>query len=288
MNDPIPHPEADAAANAASDTPRPAAAMVRNQADGLRDLFGHGGPVVYCVASALTPDATVTLGLGAAHALRRHGHLTLLVDEVPLFERQSLKGFPFPVRYDLGQVFSGTVALNRALRKVSENLWFAAGVKVRGAVDSKRTRGPSLAAMLQRTELDFEFVVVTTCEPFGSAMACYGEDIQRIVVAAPDDGSLTRALAHVRELSVSQGGGPVPVLIVGGQDAQAGHDAFERLSSASLHMLEQPLEFLGWVRAASASAFGVGGAAGAHDDGLVLPISLYQILAKRIAAHAEH
>jgi hypothetical protein len=252
--------------------------MSSNQADGLRAMFGTGEPVVYCVASALPPDATVTLGLGTAHALRRGGHLTLLVDEVPLFERQSLKGFAFPVRFDLGQVFSGSVALNRVLRKVTENLWFATGVKVRGAVDSKRVRGPSLVKMLQRTELDFEFVVVATCEPFGSAMACYGESVQRIVVAAPDDASLTRALAHVRELSIISGGEAVPVLLVGGADAGEGRAAFDRLATASQQLLEQPLDFLGWVRSASASAFGDD----SGDQGLTLPVSLYQMLAGRM------
>ncbi len=272
-----PHEESQAHA-----APEPRS-LGRNQADGLRAMFGNGEPVVYCVASALTPDATATLGLGTAHALRRGGHLTLLVDEVPLFERQSLKSFAFPVRFDLGQVFSGTVALNRVLRKVSENLWFATGVKVRGAVDGKRTRGPSLVAMLQQTELDFEFVVIATCDPFGSAMACYGDKVKRIVVAAPDDASMSRALSHVRELSVTNGGDAVPVLVVGGADAQAGRQAFDRLAQASRQLLEQPLEWLGWVRSASASAFASpGGDSG--DDGIVLPVSLYRMLAGRIAA----
>lgn len=257
-------------------------AIGRTQADGLRAMFGNGVPVVFCVASALTPDATVTIGLGTAHALRRGGHLTLLVDEVPLFERQALKGFSFPVRYDMGQVFSGAVALNRTLRKVADNLWFAAGVKVRGTVDSKRARGPSLVAMLQRTELDFEFVVVSTCEPFGTSMGCYGDTVRHIVVAAPDDASLTRALSHVRELSVSTGGDVVPVLMVGGADAQAGRAAFDRLAQASQQLLEQPLEWLGWVRSASASAFGDD-----SDGGTMLPVSLYRMLAGRMTARAQ-
>lgn len=260
-------------------TPAAPRAIGRTQADGLRAMFGAGGPVVFCVASALTPDATVTIGLGTAHALRRGGHLTLLIDEVPLFERQALKGFSFPVRYDLGQVFSGAIALNRTLRKVAENLWFGAGVKVRAMVDSKRARGPSLVTMLQRTELDFEFVVVSTCEPFGPSMGCYGDCVRHIVVAAPDDTSLTLALSHVRELSVTTGGDTVPVLMVGGADAQAGRAAFDRLAQASQQMLEQPLEWLGWVRSASASAFGDD-----QDGGTVLPVSLYRVLAGRMTA----
>ena len=38
--------------------------IARNQADGLRTMFGQREPVVFCVASALSPDATVALGLG--------------------------------------------------------------------------------------------------------------------------------------------------------------------------------------------------------------------------------
>lgn len=283
----IPDPDPDVAFDSvATDTSAPARAserrsMQRNQADGLRAMFGRAEPVVVCVASALPPDATVTLGLGTAHALSGGGHLTLLVDEVPLFERQSLKGFAYPVRYDLGQVFSGGIALNRVLRKVEDKLWFATGVKVRGTVDRKRARGLSLVAMLQQTDLDFEFVMVTTCEPFGSSMRCYGELVHRIVVAAPDDASLTRALAHVRELSVTAAGTPVPVLMLGGADAAAGRHAFERLDAASQQLLEQPLQWLGWVRSAEASAFGEN-----PDDGLSLPISLYRLLAGHIRAQS--
>jgi hypothetical protein len=253
--------------------------MHRNQADGLRAMFGRAEPVVVCVASALPADATVTLGLGTAHALSGRGHLSLLVDEVPLSERQSHQGFAYPVRYDLGQVFSGVVALNRVLRRVDEKLWFTTGVKVRAAVDGKRARGPSLVTMLQQTELDFEFVVIATCEPFGSSMRCYGEAVHRLVVAAPDAASLSRALAHVRELSMTSGGSPVPVLMLGGADESAGRVAYERLDAASQQQLEQPLQWLGWVRTAEASAL-----SSDPDDGLSLPISVYQMLAGHVLA----
>ena len=251
--------------------------IARNQADGLRTMFGLREPVVFCVASALSPDATVALGLGTAHALRRRGHLTLLVDEVPLFERQSLST-PFPVRYDLGQVFGGDVALNRALRKVMDNLWFASGMRVKAAVNSKRARGPSLVRMLQGTELDFDVVVVATCEPFGSTMRCYGNQIHRVMVVGIDDASLTRGLSHVRELSIMSGGEPVPVMVVGGQDADTARQAFDRLEAGSMELMEQPLAWMGWFRAASTSVFG-----DSPVDGDFLPITMYQLLARHMA-----
>lgn len=261
------------------DTPTPSG-IARNQADGLRSMFGRREPVVFCVASALSPDATVALGLGTAHALRRRGHLTLMVDEVPLFERHSLTT-PFPVRYDLGQVFGGDVALSRALRKVMDNLWFASGVRVRATVDNKRVRGPSLVRMLQSTELDFDVVVVATCEPFGSTMRCYSSQIHRVMVVGTDDASLTRGLSHARELSILSGGEAIPVMVVGEQDADAAHQVFERLAAASMELLEQPLAWMGWFRAASTSAFGDSPLAGDF-----LPISMYQLLAQHMAERA--
>jgi hypothetical protein len=255
-------------------------AIGRNQADGLRALFGDGAPAAYCIASSLMPDATATIGLGTAHALRKNGHRTLLVDEVPLFERQSLKGFAYPTRYDLGQVFKGDVALERALKRVAPNLWFATGVKVRKAVADHRARGPSLVERLRACDPPLDVVVITTCEPFGASISCYGDDVQRIVVSGADDASLTRALSHVRELSVGTTGDPVAVLMVGGAGEDVARAAFERLQRAAQSLLEQALVWNGWVRAASASAFGESDA-----DGLVLPVSLYHTLARRIAAH---
>lgn len=261
------------------DLPRPSG-IARSQADGLRSMFGQREPVVVCVASALSPDATGALGLGTAHALRRRGHLTLLVDEIPLFERQSLTSL-FPVRYDLGQVFSGDLALSRALRKVMDNLWFASGVRVRATVNDKRAQGPSLVRLLQSTELEFDVVVVATCEPFGNTMRWYGHQIHRLMVVGTDDASLTRGLSHLRELSIVSSGEAIPVMVVGGPNADTAQQAYERLAVASMDLLAQPLCWMGWFRTASTSSFGDNTLSGDF-----LPISMYHLLARHMAEQA--
>jgi len=61
-----------------------------DQAAGLRQLFGEGFARVWCLVSSLPGDPTVMVALGAANALRRAGQRVLLVDEVPLTNRNLL------------------------------------------------------------------------------------------------------------------------------------------------------------------------------------------------------
>lgn len=255
---------------------------VADQAGGLRALFGNGPAKAWCLASALTPDATVTLGIGTAHALRHAGHRVLLVDEVPLTERQQHTSLSFPVRYDLSKVMSNLVGVQQALAPMQEKMWFATGMSMRKAYQTKKTRLPHLSQRLVDAEIDIDFIVVATNEPFSGSLGLYGAELQRVIVAAPDEESMMRATLMIRELSVVSGGAPIPVLIVGGETEEAGMEGFHKIASVAQSVLAQPLECLGWIRAASAKAFEK---PGQHDGkGLTLPVTLYQMMAKTISA----
>lgn len=255
---------------------------VADQAGGLRALFGNGPAKTWCLASALTPDATVTLGLGTAHALRHAGHRILLVDEVPLIDRQQHTSLSFPVRYDLSKVMSNLVDVQQALSPMQDKMWYATGLNLRKAFITKKTRMPHLSQRLVDAEIDVDFIVVATNEPFAPSLSLYGADLQRVIVVAPDETSMMRAALMIRELSVVSGGAPIPVLIVGGETEDVGMEGFHKMASVAESVLAQPLECLGWVRAASASAFDK---PGHHDSkGLTLPVTLYQMMAKTIAA----
>jgi hypothetical protein len=255
---------------------------VPDQAGGLRTLFGNGPAKAWCLASALTPDATVTLGIGTAHALRHAGHRILLVDEVPLADRQQHTSFSFPVRYDLSKVMCNLIGVQQALAPMQEKMWFATGMNMRKAFTNKKTRMPHLSQRLVDADIDVDFIVIATNDPFGGSLALYGAEVQRIIVAAPDETSMMRATLMIRELSVISGGAPIPVLIVGGDTEEAGMAAFDKIASVAESVLAQPLDCLGWIRAASASAFEKPGEQ--DGKGLTLPVTLYQMMAKTISA----
>jgi hypothetical protein len=80
----------------------------------------------------------------------------------------------------------------------------------------------------------------------------------------------------VSELAVLFGGSPIPVLSVGGGSQEIGDESFESLQRQAYELLDQPLDYLGWVRAMQfATAQG-------DESEPMMPSSLYRLMASRI------
>ena len=223
-----------------------------DQAAGLRNIFGSELSRVICIASTLDPDSTLHLGHGTAHSIKQLGHRVLLVDEIPLSERKTMSGFLHPVRYDLGQVFTSSVDLDRSIKSVEENLWYATSVKLRPEVIRRFAKYPQLDQRLVNHEIDIDYIIFPTTDPDANIVAYYGSNIKRILVTASDHQSLKKALVMVRQMAILQVDEPLSILIVGGDDEAAGSEAFEKLNKASASALEQPLNFIGWIKALTA------------------------------------
>ena len=245
-----------------------------DQAEGLRELFGPQTAKAYCLASTLDADCTAMLGVGTAHALANSGHRTLLIDEVPLSERRQLQGFAYPVRYDLGQVLSGFVSLNQALRPVSEKLTFAIGNRVRRALEAHEAKPPTLAMRLLSAQIDIDFILIASRAPHAGALGLYAEDVRRIVVAGLDAQALKKSLELLRELSVFYPDDPQPVLVVGGQTEAEGQAAFQSIATQAQTALGIEIQSAGWIPAA---------ALGNMDTSMMLPASLYRALAGAVS-----
>ena len=223
-----------------------------DQAAGLRDIFGSEMCQIICIASTLDPDSTIHLGHGTAHSIKQLGHRVLLVDEVPLADRKTMSGFLYPVRYDLGQVFSSSVDILKTIKQIEDNLWYATSVKLRSEVASRFAKYPKLDERLVKHEIDIDYVVFPTIDPQANIVAYYGNNIKRILVASTEEPCLKRAMVMIRQMAELQLDEPLAVLIVGGQDEAAGTAAFEKLQEAAQRALEQNLESLGWIQAFTA------------------------------------
>lgn len=241
-----------------------------DQAEGLRELFGHQTAKAYCLASTLDADCTALLGVGTANALANAGHRTLLIDEVPLSARRRLSGFAYPVRYDLGQVLSGFVGLGQALRQVNERLWYAIGTRVRKALDAHQAKPPVLCTRLQQARLEIDYTLIASCTPHPPSLALYADEVHRIVVADTGETSVMKALELLREFSVTSPTQAIPVLIVGGVTAAEGQTAFEYIDNAARSLLGIEVQSAGWIPASALSN---------SDATMMLPASLYRALA---------
>jgi len=220
-----------------------------DQAEGLRNIFGAELSRVICIASTLDADSTIRLGHGTAQSIKQLGHRVLLVDELALSDRKTMSGFLYPVRYDLGQVFTNSVDLPKSIKAIEENFWYATSVKLRPELTRRFAKYPQLDQRLVDHEIDIDFIIFPTIDPQANVVSYYGSNIKRILVTASDQDSLKKALVIVRQMAILQIDEPLSILIVGGDDESAGSEAFERLHTASVSALEQPLEFLGWIKA---------------------------------------
>jgi methylmalonyl-CoA mutase cobalamin-binding subunit len=255
----------------------PAASLGQtDQAAGLRQLFGEGLARVWCLVSSLPGDPTVMVALGAANALRRAGQRVLLVDEVPLTNRNLLGGTPYPVRYDLGQVFSGSISIDKAVRQVGDKLWYCVATKLRRAKEDKKAKLPTLAERLLKAGIDVDVVIVASTDPHRATHQLYADDMNHILISGTDEGALDKSLHMVHELAVLFGGSAIPVLTVGGGSADAGNEGFESLQARSYELMDQPLEHQGWVRAMQFAS------ADEETGEMIVPASLYRMMAGRI------
>jgi hypothetical protein len=251
-------------------TPTGPSGFGADQAAGLRSLFGQRPPKFMVLASALDADATVRLGLGTAHSLRRKNIKTLLIDGVPLSERKDIHHLAYPVRYDIAQALANTISLKRTLVAAEENLWFTTSSRLEKTFEAKRLRLPSLADRLAEKAFPLDLVLWVTRKPKERLLPYMSRDLEQVVVASPEHSSLIAALELIHDLSIRAGGNAIPVLIAGGSDAQSGAQAFAKLESASRSLLEQPLENLGWIAASQES-----------NASMILPVSLYARLAEK-------
>jgi hypothetical protein len=220
----------------------------QDQAEGLRSMFGKDECKVICLACALDPDTIVHIGHGTAHTIKNNGYSVLMIDEVPLADRRTMSGFLYPTKYDLGQVFINSVALEKSIRKVEDKFWYATSTKLRHFFEERRAKYPSLDERLKSINMSFDYLLFATNQPEHNIVNFYGSSVQRILIASSEFESLSEAMNIIRKLSLLQNKGALPTLILGGTEEEA-NVAFEKLDSASQSSLSLPLEMLGWIQA---------------------------------------
>ena len=251
----------------------------KDQADGLRKIFGDGGSIpTYVIVSSLPPDASVTAGIGVAHLMLREGKRLLFIDEVPLGDRFDQRHFN-KVRYDISQALTGTVPLEKVASRVSDRFWFSAGAKLQGLLRKRLTRQPiTVPQCVQKSSLEVDLVLAVTQKIDRDVMRLFGGEPRCMLLTSTVPESLKRTLINVRELSVTYTGVPIPIMVVGGESEEQAHQAYELLERKSLEHLQQPLAMMGWVRTADLNAMLDGISEPDIDETTSFPVGAYRTM----------
>jgi MinD-like ATPase involved in chromosome partitioning or flagellar assembly len=260
-----------------------------DQAEGLRTIFGAELSTVICIASTLDVDSTIVLGHGLAHALKKQGNKVLLVDEFSLSERKTMAKLLYPVRYDLGQVFNNSIELKKCIKQIEENLWYAAGSKLKSSIESRNAYYPKLDRRLIDSSLNIDYILLPTNSPLAKSISYYGDNIKRIIVTSPDEKSLKNALNIIRSISIFQADEPLQILMVGSEKEGEATESFERLKEASQKAIGEDLSLLGWIEAVNAQRvvidpddFSLNPPTSGPTQELVLPKSFFKLLSANI------
>lgn len=247
-----------------------------DQAEGLRAMFGAHEPRVVCLACALDADTAAAMAMGVAHALRRQDQKVLLIDEIALQERRQVSGLPYRVRYDIAQAMENDIPLAKAIQCVEPNLWFATGLRMARSYHNRKLRNPPLMDRLESADLHFDLILIASTHPVQGVLRHYSKQMQHLVVSAPEEANMIEALETIRTLSQLSDCERIPLLIVGGDSSDTAKEAFEQIEQASQQMLEQPLEYMGWIPAITIP---FETEKSAEPAGLILPATLYAKLA---------
>jgi hypothetical protein len=254
-----------------------------DQAEGLRTLFGSNLPKVFFISSSLDPDSTAAIGLGVAHALRKSGFKTLLVDEVSFHDRQRVSAQIYSTKYDLGQALSNLVPFGKAVLQAEDNLWFTTASRVRHYFSSKQIVRPTLDVRTQENNLGLDYIVVVSDNPVHAVLPLYSANLNHIVLASCSQSTQAKTIALLNQLMIGGVDEPISIMMVGGSERTEGDEAYLALAKEASEQLDISLALLHWVGAKSLSDFNEE-AAGSSGTLMapVIPTSLSRHIAHQI------
>jgi len=133
-------------------TPNP---EYKDQATGLRQLFGSSQMPVHLLTCPQRPALTLPLLQWICQDLSERGHNVAWLDEIDLREREDWP-LPVPIRFDIGQALGGHVNLASAMRCVRPQLFYGFSHQTRKLTRTKE----NLQTRMKNSGVNFRTLVV--------------------------------------------------------------------------------------------------------------------------------
>ena len=170
---------------------------IKDQADGLRELFGQSPPPVHVVCCPSRPALALSLVSELSQALISLERTIMWVDEIDFALREQWP-LPCKVKFDLSKTLQGFVDLEQSVSPLQPTLWYGLSLHTSRISDSVQT----LSDRLMRSGVAFDSVVVSTAALKAQSFKHYGARIHctALTGCAPEELNQTfEWLAHTQD-----------------------------------------------------------------------------------------
>ena len=145
---------------------------LKDQADGLRELFGPTSPPVHVVCCPSRPAMALSLVSELSQSLIELERTVMWVDEIDFAHREQWP-LPCKVKFDLSKTLQGFVDLDQSVTPLQSALWY--GLSLHAAKIEAKVQ--TLSDRLMRSGVEFDTVLVSTAALKAESLKHYGSRI---------------------------------------------------------------------------------------------------------------
>ena len=170
---------------------------LKDQADGLRELFGQTPPPVHVVCCPSRPALALSLVSELSQGLIALERTVMWVDEID-FAHRELMPLPCKVKFDLSKTLQGFVDLDQSVAPLQSSLWYGLSLHTARISDSVQT----LSDRLMRSGVEFDSVIVSTAALKAQSFKHYGARIHCTAITGCELQELNQTfewLAHTQD-----------------------------------------------------------------------------------------
>ncbi len=145
---------------------------LKDQADGLRELFGQSPPPVHMVCCPSRPSLALSLVSELSQSLVSLERTVMWVDEIDFANREQWP-LPCKVKFDLSKTLQGFVDLDQSVTPLKPTLWYGLSLHTGRIQDGVQT----LSDRLMRSGVEFDTIIVSTAALKSESFKHYGPRI---------------------------------------------------------------------------------------------------------------
>lgn len=214
----------------------------KDQATGLRNLFGHNAAPVHVLHCPARPALSLPLVHGLSKDLAERGHTVIWIDEIAFADRESWP-LPCKVKFDLSKTLQNHVALDQGVTPLSPTLWY--GLSLHTARIAQPTT--PLSQRLLGSGIRFDSVIVSGGAKQTEGLSHYGSPLHYTVITECDAPALQKTMGWM-QLAQAQCPAASWSVVLAGSKARLASGTKWIEQTASVH-LNQPVKLLGSVDA---------------------------------------